>query len=404
MVRPRIFISHCAADDPKLLWDVHDALCAAGFDVLVDAARLHPGAKWRDEIYIWVARAHGAVVLLSTPATTSDWVKFELAALASRRLLDGVLLVPVLVPPVTDAVLREKQFDPYDLASLQAATVDSTAADAITRVVAVFQAIANAFRDTPLDRLETCLSRELPGEPDVLERTAQAINAGTPNEAITATLIASALFHAPAEKLRDALWELAGGAGVSRSRLEKVLQIVTPFWIEPAAIIEIAREAALPTAPHRILLLNTTNAQIGAMYVRRAAMEYPMRWALITVTADGGDDLIGNVRTDIRMWFRAKNLMLASASDREIDASIRNNATPVIIVVPSWMKIERIAELRDLYPRCIFISLAGEDLPDESMLKALNAIVIEPRLDPLREQTIKQRYGECSVVVNNTAE
>ncbi|HYK05880.1 MAG TPA: toll/interleukin-1 receptor domain-containing protein [Thermoanaerobaculia bacterium] len=403
MPRARIFISHSAADDPALLWEVHHALEAAGFEVLMDAARLQPGAKWRDEIYTWVARAHGAVVLLSTPATTSDWVKFELAALASRRLLEKVKLVPVLVPPITDAVLREKRFDPYDLASLQAATVDSTATDAIARVIAVFQAIAKAG-DTPLDRLETRLSRELPGEPDVLERTALALDPAAQNAVVDATFVACALFQAPAEKLRDALWELAQDPDVSRSRLEKILHIVTPFWIEPAAIIEIAREAASPAGPHRILLLNTNNDHIAVMYVRRAALEYPMRWALVPVTASGGDDPVGSVRGEIRDWFRRKVPTLAFASDPDIDAHIKSSRSPVLVVAPPSLKLERIAELRDLYPNCIFIGLAGGALPDAATLTTLNAIVIEPRLETAREQTIKQEYGECSVVVNDTAE
>jgi len=402
MPSPRIFISHAAADDPTLLWAVHDALKAAGFDVLMDVARLQGGMDWRNEIYVWIARAHGAVVILTEKSKDRDWVKFEIAALASRRLLDGVQLIPVLVPPLDDAVLRERQFEPYDVARLQAMKVDSTDANAIDDVVSRFQGLVQAFSDTPFDLLQMIVARALKVDDDVLERTALALDPAAQNAIVDKSYVAAALFHAPADKLCNALQQLGGD--MSRSQLLKILQIVTPFWIEPAAIVDIAREAASPGGPHRILLLNTTNGQIGVMYIQRAALAYPLKWSVIPVNADAGENPIAGVQADMRKWFRNANLMLAVTSDADVDAHIRSRPSPVIIVLPHWLKLERIAELRDLYPNCIFISLAGKGLPDDATLKTVNAVVIEPRLDAARESAITMQYGECSTVVNNTAE
>lgn len=402
MPRPRIFISHAAADDPALLQNVYDALDGAGFDVLVDAKRLQPGADWRNEIYIWIARAHGAIVILTELAKDSRWVKFEIAALASRRLLDGVQLIPLLVPPVTDAILREPHFEPYDVARLQAAKVEATDVNAIASVVARFQALVQAFSDTPFDRLQMIVTRALKVDVDVLERTALALDPLAAQQVVDKSSVAFALFHAPADKLCNALHELGGD--MTRSQLFKIMQIVTPFWIEPAAIIEIAREAATPAGPHRILLLNTTNGQIGVMYIQRAALTYPLRWSVIPVNADAGDDPIANIQADMRKWFRDADLTLAGAKDPEVDAKIKGSPSPVIVVLPNWVKVERIAELRDRYPNCIFISLAGNTLPDDDTLRTLNAIVLEPRLDAAREDAIKLQYGECSKVVKNIAE
>jgi len=400
MPRPRIFISHAAADDPTLLWAVHDALQAAGFDVLMDVARLQGGMDWRNEIYVWIARAHGAVVILTEKSKDRDWVKFEIAALASRRLLDGVQLIPVLVPPLDHAVLRERQFEPYDVSRLQALKVASTDVNAIDDVVSRFRALIQAFSDTPFDVLQMIVARALKVDDAVLERTALALDPAARYAVIDKAYVAAALFHAPADKLCDALQHLGGD--MSRSQLLKILQIVTLFWIDPAAIIDIAREAASPNGPHRILLLNTTNGQIGAMYIQRAALSYPLKWSVVPVNADAGEDPIASVQTDMRKWFRDKNQMLAAASDAEVDAHVTARPSPVIVVLPQWLKLERIAELRDLYPNCLFISLAGKELPDEATLKALNAVVIEPRLDAARENAITMQYGECSTVVNNT--
>jgi hypothetical protein len=399
MPRPRIFISHAAKDDPTLLRAIRAALEAQNFDVLLDEKLLAGGDDWRNEIYTWIFRAHGAVVVFTETAKDRPWVKFELTALLQRRLLDGIKVVPVLVPPLTDAALREQQFDPHDIARLQAVTIAAANANEIASLVALFDELARKLGPkTPFEFLQGVIEKTLKVDTDVLENTALAIDPAA--QSTNKPSVAAVLLYAPAGKLPAALQQL--GSELTQSELEKILSIVTPFWIDPKSIIDIAREATA-SAPHRILLLNTTNDVIAAMYVRRAALQYPLSWALIPVTAAAGDDPVGSVRAELRDWFRRNNPMLTNAKPEEVDASIAATLAPVVVVVPSALKIERIAELRDHYATCIFISLAGDAIPDDATLKTFNAIVVEPRLDIAREQAIKQEYGACRIVISDAA-
>ncbi|HVG24517.1 MAG TPA: toll/interleukin-1 receptor domain-containing protein [Thermoanaerobaculia bacterium] len=396
MRRPRIFISHHAADDSALLWRVHDALSDAGFDVLMDQARLKLGSDWRNEIYTWIQQAHGAVVLLTPKALTSDWVKFELAALASRHVLGGLDLAPILAA-VDPSVLRTKPFEPYDLARIQAATIDTSAADAIDRLLDLFRPLLIRISETPIDVLTTRVANELPSDIYILERAARELRA---QGVVDAPMVALSFFHADVETVPAAIREVAAGRGMSRTQIERILEIVTPFWIAPQAITELAREAATPGSPHRILLVNTGDQHIGAMYVKRAALQYPMEWALVTLTAAGGDDPVGDMQGEIRKYFRD---LQPYGDDAELDGYINDFSatTPVLVVLPATARLQRIAELRDIYPNCIYVRLSGTDIPDDATLRLQQSIVLEPRLASEREKTIRIEYGKCRVVVRN---
>lgn len=405
MPPPRIFISHSAKDAPALLWQLHDALEEAGYRVLMDKARLGPGSDWRNEIYTWIHRAHGAVILLSEAACRSDWVFFEIAALAPRRWLEHEFhLVPVLVPPVTEALFQEGRFEPFDLARLQAQIVDCP--DAVTRVVDAFAPLLRATAETRIDRLATIVSNELPRDEEVLARAARVLDAALDQrEDVRASpsFLARSLFHAEAEKIRDAVAEVAGG--MSRSQVQKVIDITVPFWVDPQAIVELVREAARPSGPHHILLLTSASSRIGKMYAHRAALQYPVKWAVVPVTDAGGDDFVGAMVSEIREWFRAIDELLADASDAEVDSAIAGTAgtDPVVVILPAGTNVSQAAALRDRYPECIFVVLT-RSVPDQATLAAHEALVLEPRLDPAREEVIRKEYLACSRLVRSISD
>jgi len=405
MPSPRIFISHSAKDDPALLWQLHDSLVAAGYRVLMDEARLQPGAEWRNEIYLWIQRAHGAVILLSEAASRSDWVYFEIAALVQRKWLEPDFhLMPLLVPPVINTLLGEKRFEPFDLGRLHTETVGADPDRAIARVMNVFQPLLAASGDTPVDRLATVVSRELPRDPHVLERTAHVLDVhvdGQEDTIATPSFIARSLFHAAAEKIRDAVAEVAAG-GMSRSQVKKVVDVTVPFWVDPRAVVELVREAARPAGPHRILLLTAQWTQIGRMYAHRAALQYPMKWAVIPVTDSGGEDFVGAIVSEIRAWFRAIDELLEGAKDSEVDSAIAKTAAndPVFVILPAGTTMADAVALRRRYPLCVFI-LLGADRPEEAPPATDDAILLEPRMEQAREDIIQTQYLACLRLVKN---
>ena len=121
--KPRIFISH-SAHEPEAE-NVRLALVKClkrNFDVKTDKELLTAGQDFRENIFNWINQAHGAVILFSSSALTSPWVKTEASILAWRRVLDETAsfqLVPVLLSPVTQADIEAKEFSPMRLATLQ---------------------------------------------------------------------------------------------------------------------------------------------------------------------------------------------------------------------------------------------------------------------------------------------
>ncbi|MBV9958445.1 MAG: toll/interleukin-1 receptor domain-containing protein [Acidobacteria bacterium] len=119
--RPKVFISHSTkVTDPLsacFLERLHQALTevqnddgAATFEVLLDRENLLTGEQWREVIREWMLSCDAAIVLLSEAATHSDYVKQEVTLLQERQRAypDGMLLLPVSFPPVTEEKLRER--------------------------------------------------------------------------------------------------------------------------------------------------------------------------------------------------------------------------------------------------------------------------------------------------------
>ncbi len=122
MQRYEIFISHSAKeDDAKAVLDaLYRRLKTARFDVLLDRERLTPGREWRLELFTWLKRCHGSVILLSADAVESSWVLQEATILTWRRQYEkGFVIIPVYLPPVTPSALESGWFSALDIRRLQ---------------------------------------------------------------------------------------------------------------------------------------------------------------------------------------------------------------------------------------------------------------------------------------------
>jgi TIR domain len=63
---------------------VKDRLEAAGFEVLLDVARLEPGDEWRAKLHFWLETCDAAVILLNPESMASPWVRKEADILMHR--------------------------------------------------------------------------------------------------------------------------------------------------------------------------------------------------------------------------------------------------------------------------------------------------------------------------------
>lgn len=118
----QVFISHSAQDDDAraVLDTLYRQLMAADFDVLVDRERLLAGKEWRIELFSWLKRCHGAIILFSADALNSSWVLQEATILNWRRFYEQeFVIIPVYLPPVTPSDLDADWFAALDLGRFQ---------------------------------------------------------------------------------------------------------------------------------------------------------------------------------------------------------------------------------------------------------------------------------------------
>jgi hypothetical protein len=155
--KPRIFISH-SAHEPEAE-QVRLALIEClkpNFDVKTDKELQKAGDDFRERIFHWINRAHGAVILFSLSALESPWVRTEASVLAWRQALDATRLfklVPVLLTPVTRADIEAKAFSPMRLATLQLVRSDDPV-KICTDVHAGLQSLIKpSLPDTPFEKL-----------------------------------------------------------------------------------------------------------------------------------------------------------------------------------------------------------------------------------------------------------
>jgi 8-oxo-dGTP pyrophosphatase MutT (NUDIX family) len=112
-----IFISHSAKDEDAkaVLTALYRRLSREDFEVLLDRERLAAGSEWRIELFAWLKRCHGAVILFSQDALRSSWVLQEATILNWRRIYEpDFVIIPVYLPPVKPSDLDTDWFAALD--------------------------------------------------------------------------------------------------------------------------------------------------------------------------------------------------------------------------------------------------------------------------------------------------
>ena len=132
-----ILISHSSSRDLAangdqgptaiLLDELQRKLKSAGYDVLYDR-QLRKGEEWRPELHTWMGVCDAAVLLLSKAALEqSPWVLKEATVFFWRRSLQrDFVVIPVLLPGISQSDLTKGNFAAVELNVLQAAIAKDT--------------------------------------------------------------------------------------------------------------------------------------------------------------------------------------------------------------------------------------------------------------------------------------
>jgi hypothetical protein len=398
---PRIFISHSAHERKTELFlhAIEKVLSARGFMPFVDRTRLRPGAEWRNELYTEIFRSHGAIILFSESTVKSDWVLFEATALAQRRWAhpDEFVLVPVILEPLTAAILNHPRFAPLDLARLHVGS--STHERNIVSISQAFDKLLLSCSDSPLDLLEEVVVDAMPRRQAALERAAQKLNIVVTDALDGRRTVAHAFFHATIQAFYEAMKHLA--PAMNKESAAKVVDIVLPFWVRANAVVLLV-QAALNPPPRAISLLNAEDKLIAEMYVRRAAAHYPLQWTVVPVTAAGGERTVDAVIGEIREHFR-RQIDNHEKSDEQIDRYIahRTRIVPVVVIFPPATRAKTIMEVRAKYPECTYLVRTGRNEPQREQVLGLNARVLTPPLQPGDEDVAADFHGVLRQMLEN---
>lgn len=88
-MKPVVFLSHASQDNPRALALQRALKADAGVDTAFDVQNLEAGDAYRPQLYRWMARCQGAVLLLTEPAMASHWVLQEATVLRARSMNEG---------------------------------------------------------------------------------------------------------------------------------------------------------------------------------------------------------------------------------------------------------------------------------------------------------------------------
>lgn len=253
--KPKVFISYSArgrADDPSgveatqsLRRALQTSLEQAGIEVFVDR-RIDAGAPWRAVLERWLWRCDAAIILLSSDALESDWVRAEATFLYFRKQAQkDFKLLPVRFPDVTRDDLASA-FSPIRISEIQEVDFSHRAPTALVdQITSHLSPLKETFLHPIEEELFSILKRPLKDRDDLaaLGELLQIQLDGFP-EKQAARRIVRGLIEMPKEigEGRLAMFENIArklrALGLQDDFL-KVIDNVTPFcWIAPENAIK----------------------------------------------------------------------------------------------------------------------------------------------------------------------
>jgi TIR domain len=395
LVDPKVFISHSShppgARNARL--KLERALQDAGFGVLVDYREIKLGDEWRRKVFNMVFECDAAVVVLSKPALTSNYVLLEIAWLTARRYLDdGFVIIPVLVPPVNPAHLDRTPLQPMQLNELQQGRISEKVVERIIKRLAPVKA---ALMPSPIDRLVKNIALWLPERRDRIDDI--AIQLGIDIQGLSPELsrcrIARALIDQDLASLPKTFEALAPNLN-DRIAADRLLAVLACSWVDPEAIAPIPAVMRGPGG-ERGVALNCTEDLTAKAYLQRAHARYPS-WPTLKTTNQGGPDQFGRLVREIRIAYRAQ-FPHEILTDAEVDKRLGRDPgdLPSVVIVPGMVSGDVLEQLRDHYRHFGYFLMTEDEDPVRVRSELTGVTVLEPALAAAREREFLERYEQA---------
>jgi len=404
--KPRIFISHSAHEKAAeaILDNLTDSL-AATFDVFCDKKRLIAGQEWRDELFTAMQRAHGAVILFSSGALTSPWVKTEASVLAWRRTLaqgKSFPIVPVLLNPVTRADLETKEFSPMRLSTLQLVRYDGSAKIAKEVKKGLQQLLKSRPPDTPMEDLAQTVAALLGNiKEGVLLNAATAMDADVSkwnDSSEYPLLLANEMLKGGLASARRAIRKIDNILGPDNTGT--LIEMIAPVWVNQHTASVIPQIATADDKSIRSLWVNGGDKYpefTARHFVRRACCRVPnLCWPVLPIAAPGsGEHDVAYYKYKIMASIKSKVFRIDDDDDSLVQGLLKEreeDKEPIFVVFfPPGPEPELIAALRkeEGFSTLTFFVLTGNQGTGSSRI---GVEYLEPKLQVGEEATAYLHY------------
>lgn len=387
-MKPVLFISHSSKDSDraKLLAQALDG--TGSLRTTIDLRDLKPGSEYQPQLFQWMARCQGGVLLLTESAMhKGEWVLLEASVLRARSILEGdaFRLFAIVEPAVRESEVWNRWFAPLGLDRLQQPRV--TVLDAPGLPAGLADAIALEMQDVAdhgsdyFSLLATSIEGYLA---DILQR------------ADARRLLEDQL------ELEDATWEtLVGGGGrvpallarrlcrgdfgrfqtisnlfnrlqAPHARHEQrraLLSVLRSYWVPlegaarlAVALEEMKHEPAADAAPPRNMVLIETGptrpADVANMHRERQFTVYGRKghWIPVCGGNESAQSLEDEVMDQLRQFYGANGL-----DEAELLAQCREDLLLdqyVFIHVPAPAVPDHVLSVAGRIPCCLFLVTA----------------------------------------------
>jgi hypothetical protein len=291
--RPLVFLSHSGyGGDVEAVLDVLvGRLEDGGFIPLLDRQTIPGGVDFHLRVHNMIATCHAAVVLLNrrAHALESTWVLNETSRLQERAAVDEHFqVVPLYTEGLTPDDFRNDDWEPTDIARLNAAFSAGSPDETATAVVAMLDETRKRMTEGVVEREVLRLLSDVPeGQ---LRKAAEKLFggwiAGDPYPAVAKRLVAGGEKYTP---VRGFLRELVKFRHFETA--QELLTLVLPFmWVRRDAVDPIPGAFA----EGRPLGLNSREPRTGKAYVHCASTVWPI-WKVCDVGPGFDDDIVGRL-------------------------------------------------------------------------------------------------------------
>jgi len=420
-MKPNIFISYSAEEnfsqEDNFTIDVRDQidkkLSDQGFNVFVDKKRIKPGDQWRFELDYWLNACHGAIILLSRKALSSDWVLKETTILTHRRSLQpDFKLIPVLLGDVQLAETGLNHYKPLQLGEIQFIPPLTPELNSETAEYLV-EKVVSCFNNFNLDKIDRKLRTWVQDVAACLERANErhfklAVEyLGFTNEDLANDCYAMMAFRL--------LHSLCTGSDctISFSVIQEVSKLMPPDYrkqlfdlIEPCGVKLESVRNILPVTQYdevkRYLAINAEYNETGKRYLRRATC-CSTDFLYIETSGITGEDVFEESMKQYIKALRRKLHIPDSYNDDQIKKTIDGwyAMKKFIFVIIGQYSLNR-KLLQELYELChpaTFVLVTGTKFPDPKLLGLSYLECIEPDLKLDEERNLRAHISNIAMAL-----